>query len=57
MPDIATLSFTLTYLGTLAVAALIFFGQLVALAILLALAGVARLVTSPFLVLIRRGNK
>ncbi|MFF1252657.1 hypothetical protein ACFVYC_09195 [Pseudarthrobacter sp. NPDC058329] len=57
MPDAATLSFALTYMGTLAVAALLFFGQLAALTILLALAGVIRLLTLPFYALIRRAEK
>ena len=47
MPDAATLSFVLTYIGTLAVAALMFLGQLVVFAILLALAGVFKLLPLP----------
>ncbi len=47
MPDAATLSFALTYIGTLAVAALMFLGQVVVFAILLALAGVFKLLTLP----------
>jgi hypothetical protein len=54
MPDAATLPFALTYAGTLAVAALIFFGQFAALTILLALAGIVRLVTLPVHALTRR---
>jgi hypothetical protein len=53
MVDAGTLAFALTYLGTLAVAALMFFGQLAVFAILLAFAGILRLVTLPVLRLIR----
>ncbi|MBE4718985.1 hypothetical protein [Pseudarthrobacter sp. AB1] len=47
LSDTATLSFTLTYAGTLAVALLMFIGQLTAFGILLALVGTARLVAYP----------
>lgn len=57
MPDAATLSFALTYTGTLAVAAFMFFGQLAAFTILLALAGVVRLLTLPVYALIRCVDK
>jgi hypothetical protein len=57
MPDAATLSFTLTYTGTLAVAALMIFGQLAAFTILLALAGVVRLLALPVYAVIRRVDK
>ncbi|MGY4541337.1 hypothetical protein ACVWY0_001246 [Arthrobacter sp. UYNi723] len=48
MADPSTLAFGLTYTGTLAVALLMFLVQLVAFAILLAVAGLARLVAYPF---------
>jgi len=54
MPDAATLSFALTYTGTLAVAALMFLAQLAAFTILLALAGVARFLTLPVHAAFRR---
>ncbi|MFJ6302152.1 hypothetical protein [Pseudarthrobacter oxydans] len=54
MTDPATLSFALTYTGTLAVAALMFIGQLAAFAILLALAGIVRLLALPIYALLRR---
>lgn len=47
MPDPSTLAFGLTYAGTLAVALLMFIGQLTAFGILLALVGAARLVAYP----------
>ena len=47
MPDPSTLAFGLTYTGTLAVALLMFLGQLAAFAILLAVAGIVRLVAYP----------
>lgn len=54
MFDVATLSFTLTYAGTLAVAALMFIGQLAAFTVLLTLAGIVRLLTLPIPALTRR---
>jgi hypothetical protein len=54
MPDATTLSFALTYTGTLAMAALMFLAQLAAFTILLALAGVARLLTLPVHTAVRR---
>jgi hypothetical protein len=57
MPDAATLTFALTYTGTLAVAALMLFGQLAAFTILLALAGIVRLLILPVQALIRRMEK
>ncbi|WP_146069198.1 hypothetical protein [Arthrobacter sp. ZGTC412] len=53
----ATLSFALTYSGTLAVAALMFIGQLASFTILLALAGIVRLLALPFYALIRRVDR
>ena len=53
MTDAATLSFALTYTGTLAVAALMLLGQLAAFTILLTLAGIVRLLTLPIYALIR----
>jgi hypothetical protein len=46
MNDPSTLSYTLTYAGTLAVALLLFLGQVIAVTALLALAGTATLLTS-----------
>lgn len=43
--DTDTLSFALTYGGTLAVALLLFVGQLTAVGVLLVFAGIVRLVT------------
>lgn len=43
MNDPSTLSFALTYVGTLGVAVLIFFGQIMAFTILLVLAGIITL--------------
>ncbi|UKA69074.1 hypothetical protein LFT44_21370 (plasmid) [Arthrobacter sp. FW306-05-C] len=57
MFDPATLSFALTYAGTLAVAALMFIGQLAAFTILLTLAGIVWILTLPVCTLIRRGDK
>jgi hypothetical protein len=57
MSDPATLSFALTYAGTLAVAALMFIGQLAAFAILLTIAGIAWILTLPVHTLIRRADK
>jgi hypothetical protein len=57
MPDAETLTFALTYAGTLAVAALMFFGQFAAFTILLALAGIVRLLTLPVHALTRREDK
>ncbi|MDQ0867846.1 hypothetical protein QFZ70_000319 [Arthrobacter sp. V1I9] len=54
MPEATTLSFALTYTGTLAMAALMFLAQLAAITILLALAGVARLLTLPVHTAVRR---
>lgn len=54
MTDAATLSFTLTYLGTLAVGALMLMGQLAACTILLALAGLVRLIILPISAFSRR---
>ncbi|MET3721592.1 MULTISPECIES: hypothetical protein [unclassified Arthrobacter] len=56
MSDAATISFVLTYVGTLAVAALMFIGQLTALAVLLVMAGTTRLITLPVRALIRRAD-
>ena len=53
MTDAATLSFALTYVGTLAVGALMFIGQLAACTILLAIAGLVRLLTLPVSALLR----
>jgi hypothetical protein len=53
MPDASTLPFALTYSATLAVAALMFLGHLVAFIILLALAGTVKLLTRPVYALIR----
>jgi hypothetical protein len=47
MPDAETLTLALTYTGTLAVAALMFLGQLAAFTVLLALAGIVRLLALP----------
>ncbi len=47
MPDAETLTLALTYTGTLAVAALMFLGQLAAFTVLLALAGIVRLLNLP----------
>ena len=44
LSDLAPLSFTLTYAGTLAVALLMFIGQLTAFGVVLVLVGSARLV-------------
>jgi hypothetical protein len=57
MSDTETLTFAITYAGTLAVAALMFFGQLAAFTILLALAGIVRLLTLPVHALTRRAEK
>jgi hypothetical protein len=57
MSDPATLSFALTYAGTLAVAALMFIGQLAAFAILLTIAVIAWILTLPVHTLIRRADK
>ena len=57
MTDPATLSFTLTYLGTLAVGAAMLLGQLAACTILLALAGLVRLLALPMSAFIRRADK
>lgn len=54
LTDAATLSFALTYAGTLAVAALILIGQLAAFTALLALAGIVRLLVLPLSALTRR---
>ena len=54
MPDAETLTFALTYTGTLVVAALMFLGQLAAFTVLLALAGIVRLLTLPVHALTRR---
>lgn len=54
MTDAATLSFALTYTGTLAIAALMLIGQLAAFTILLMLAGIVRLLTLPLDALTRR---
>lgn len=54
MTDAETLSFTLTYLGTLTVGALMLMGQLAACTILLALAGLIRLIALPISALSRR---
>jgi hypothetical protein len=53
MSDAATLSFALTYLGTLAVGALMLIGQIAACTILLALAGLVRLLALPVTALLR----
>lgn len=53
MTDAATLSFSLTYTGTLAVAALMFLGQLAAFTILLTVAGIVRLLALPIRALLR----
>lgn len=47
MPETSTLAFTLTYLGTLGLAFLMFLGQLAACGILLVVVGIARLITHP----------
>lgn len=46
--DADTLSFSLTYGGTLVVALLMFIGQLTAVGILLVVAGIIRLTAYPF---------
>ncbi len=46
-PDTDTLSYVLTYGGTLVIALLMLLGQLTAVGILLVIAGIARLVTYP----------
>lgn len=56
MPDAATLSFALTYAGTLAVAALMFLGQLAAFTVLLALTGVGRLLVLPVRAAVQRSQ-
>lgn len=57
MLDAETFTFALTYAGTLPVAALMFFGQLAAFSIVLALAGIVRLLSLPVRALTRRENK
>jgi hypothetical protein len=54
MPDAETLTLALTFTGTLAVAALMFLGQLAAFTVLLALAGIVRLLTLPVAARTRR---
>ncbi|WP_427136657.1 hypothetical protein [Pseudarthrobacter sp. S9] len=54
MPDATTLVFSLTYVGTLAVALLMFLGQLIAFTALLALAATGRLLTYAVRALLRR---
>lgn len=56
MPDAATLTNALTYTGTLAVAALMLFGQIAAFTIFLALAGTVRLLILAVHKLTRREN-
>lgn len=53
MSDPSILAFTLTYTGTLAVALLMFLGQLAAFTVLLALAGAAKLLIVPVWALLR----
>ena len=53
MSDPSTLAFTLTYTGTLAVALLMFLGQLAACTILLGLAGAVKLLIVPVRALLR----
>lgn len=57
MPDAATLAFALTYAETLAVGALMFFGQFAAFTIFLALAGLVRLLALPVHALTRRADR
>ena len=57
MPDAETLTLALTYTGTLAVAAVMFLGQLAAFTILLALAGMVRLLTLPVRARTQREDK
>jgi hypothetical protein len=47
LSDVNTLSLSLTYVGTLLVALLMFLGQLTAMGVLLVLAGIARLLALP----------
>lgn len=54
-PD--TLSFALTYGGTLIVALLMFIGQLTAVGILLVLAGITRLTAYPIQAIARSFNR
>lgn len=53
MPDPSTLAFGLTYAGTLAVALLMFLGQLAAFTALLAIIGTAKLLDISVRALIR----
>lgn len=56
MTNPETLSLTLTYIGTLTVGALMLIGQLAACTILLALAGLIRLIALPISAFSRRAR-
>lgn len=56
LSDVNTLSLSLTYVGTLLVALLMFIGQLTAMGVLLILAGIARLLAFPTQI-VARANK
>lgn len=57
MNDPSTLSFALTYAGTLGVAVLMFFGQLMAFTVLLVLAGIITLLGQTVRVIARPARR
>lgn len=57
MNEPSILTFTLTYAATLAVAALMFLGQVIAFTVMLALAGTARFLTYAARVITRRRHR